>query len=270
MTTLPDWVAVQAGIQAWVVTGSGLATGQVIWSEQQGPRPVGTYVELRLDGITPVGQDWTTKEELPLAFSPLTVASVDTVGNAVRIVAHGLATGDGPVRDTTTGVLPGGLALLTDYWAIVDDVDHLGFATTHQNAINHVRVDLTSSGSGVHTVTATASTRRSGAEILRRVRGQRTATLKLRCFVGTPTGVAMPIAILNAVLTAASLPSVRDALNAAGVALGTTNPVRSVDGIKGALFEPRAMTELELHLASEVTETTTYIETFDLTSSVAP
>ena len=75
-------------------------------------------------------------------------------------VAHGLQTGDGPVRLTTTGTLPAGLALATDYWIIWIDADTFYFATSLANAYAGTRVDITTTGTGTHTVSDTASTQR--------------------------------------------------------------------------------------------------------------
>lgn len=75
-------------------------------------------------------------------------------------VAHTMETGDGPVRLTTTGTLPAGLALATDYWIIKIDADTFYLATTLANAYASTRVDITGTGTGTHTVDITASTQR--------------------------------------------------------------------------------------------------------------
>lgn len=67
--------------------------------------------------------------------------------------AHGLTTGDGPVRGTNSGgALPAGLALATDYWAIRVDDNTFKLATSLPNAIAGTAIDITTAGTGVHTL----------------------------------------------------------------------------------------------------------------------
>ena len=77
-----------------------------------------------------------------------------TVGtDEVAETAHGFTTGEGPFRLTTDGVLPAGLALLTDYWAIRIDDDNFKFALNRADALADVDVDITAAaGGGTHTV----------------------------------------------------------------------------------------------------------------------
>jgi hypothetical protein len=57
---VPD--SIKDAIYRWVVAGSELAEAQVVWSQEAtggGPSPIGTYIEMRLDGIdTRVSADW--------------------------------------------------------------------------------------------------------------------------------------------------------------------------------------------------------------------
>jgi len=70
---------------------------------------------------------------------------------------------DGPFQLTTTGTLPAGLALTTDYWLIEDKgidgnpvTDIFKLALTRADALNGVVVTITDDGSGTHTITGTA------------------------------------------------------------------------------------------------------------------
>lgn len=79
-------------------------------------------------------------------------ANVDVTANTVTIAAHGYTTGV-KVTLTTDGVLPGGLALLTNYFLIVVNATTIKFATSYANAIAGTPVDITSAaGGGTHTV----------------------------------------------------------------------------------------------------------------------
>jgi hypothetical protein len=42
------WTSIRNAIQSWVVQSSGLTGDRVIWTGQGGPRPVGSYAELKL------------------------------------------------------------------------------------------------------------------------------------------------------------------------------------------------------------------------------
>jgi hypothetical protein len=88
-----------------------------------------------------------------------TVDSVNIVGNELNLASHGLITGDGPIRLTTSGTLPAGLALTTDYWVIAVNSGSIALATSLANALAGNRVDITSAGSGTHTISDTANTR---------------------------------------------------------------------------------------------------------------
>jgi plastocyanin len=61
------------------------------------------------------------------------------------------------VRLTTSAAdLPAGLALLTDYYLIAPDANHLKFATSLVNALAGTAINITDIGTGTHTVTAEA------------------------------------------------------------------------------------------------------------------
>lgn len=173
------WDTVEDAIHQWVVFGSQLPTGQVVWTQQNSPRPVGTHITMRINNIEVVGIDWL-------------------------------------------------------------------FRTQNIGAPE-------------------------GEEFEDRVQGMRTATLSLQCFSGhvdqggVGTGIRMPIAILNDVLSASRLPSQVFSLNSAGVGIGVLEPVQTIDAILGqSIFEPRAIVDVMLHLASEITESSTFIESVEV------
>ncbi|MCH8196465.1 MAG: hypothetical protein IH904_00140 [Proteobacteria bacterium] len=92
-----------------------------------------------------------------------TVAIVGAVNDTLRFDGTGLKfqTGD-RVQITTTGTLPGGLALATDYFVIVDHPGtgrRIKLASSYVNALAGAAVDITSAGSGTHTVTKNAEPR---------------------------------------------------------------------------------------------------------------
>lgn len=108
-----------------------------------------------------------------------------------------------------------------------------------------------------------------GADINLTVRGVREGVLSIQCFGATAVGDASSLAMINAVITKASLESRRAALNAAGIGIASFGPVMNLDGIVGvATFEPRAAVDVRFYLAEEVSETSTYIETVEVTNEI--
>lgn len=57
------------------------------------------------------------------------------------------------VRLTTTTTLPAGLALATDYYVIRIDDTTFKLATSYANAVAGTQIDITSTGTGTHTIT---------------------------------------------------------------------------------------------------------------------
>lgn len=84
-------------------------------------------------------------------------SEVNVVDNEITIPSHGYTTGlKGQL--TTTGTLPAPLLTGTDYFVIVVDDDTIQLATTLDNALDGVAVNITDQGSdeAVNTFTATA------------------------------------------------------------------------------------------------------------------
>lgn len=77
-----------------------------------------------------------------------------TVGtDVIARTSHGFTTGEGPVRLSSSGTLPAGLAVDTNYWIIAVDINTIAFATSRANAIANTRVDITAAaGGGTHTI----------------------------------------------------------------------------------------------------------------------
>lgn len=83
--------------------------------------------------------------------------TADAGSNLLTKVAHGLRTGDGPIRVANSGGgLPGGLAALTDYWIVKSTDDTFFLATSFINAIRAgaTTIDITTAGTGTHTLSA--------------------------------------------------------------------------------------------------------------------
>jgi hypothetical protein len=88
------------------------------------------------------------------------VDTVDATDNEFDIASHAYLTGDGPIRLTTTGTLPAGLAIGTDYWVIRVGAGAISLATSLANALAGTEIDMGAGTAGTHTVVDTADTKR--------------------------------------------------------------------------------------------------------------
>ncbi len=258
----------EAAIQAWVAAGTGLSGSQVRWAQQSvgQERPM---VTLQILAVERTGHDWTDVAENALVVADDVAESVDATANTVTLTAHGLLTGDGPLRWTTTGTLPAPLAPATDYWVIKVSANAIKLAASFADAMaaSPVAINLTDTGTGTHTLSDTSVTRRAGAEILHTGRGTRRATLSIQAFAADAVGATSPRAYLEALRASAVLPSQKARLEDASIGLAPLGPVTAIDGIIGSsLFDPRATLEATLFLVSEVSESGTYIETVQVTN----
>lgn len=87
-------------------------------------------------------------------------ASVDTVADTFSVSSNSAkwVTGQAVVL-TTTGGLPTGLSLATTYYVIRSSATLIKFATSLANAQNGTAINLTTQGTGTHTVTGTLTAR---------------------------------------------------------------------------------------------------------------
>lgn len=78
----------------------------------------------------------------------IVISAVDNTTDTFTSVAHGLNTGDGAgaMFVGTGGVIPTGLAPVTDYWAIRVDADHFKLASSSANALANVPINITTNG----------------------------------------------------------------------------------------------------------------------------
>jgi hypothetical protein len=263
-----SWDTVERALQAWVVGGSGLPGNQVVWAGQNAARPDDPWISLNVTYIGGVGQDWADKKYRNFVYSKA-IAGADTGTGQLTVVAHGLATADGPLRVEQGGTLPAPLAQNVDYWPIVFDADHLKLAVAFLDALHNVPVVLTTNGIGVNTLVSTPQTARHGAELTRTARGARRAALTIQCFTRKATGNTNARAILERVRSARTLPARAYALRQAGVGVGKMNNIQfNGQVVSTTVFEPRAILEVEFFLASEVEETGTYIERAKITDQI--
>jgi hypothetical protein len=269
------WSTIEDAIQSWIVLGSGLASDHVIWAQQNAPAPVGEFISMRMSVLEPRGRDWRDRADNFFSIGTKTISAVSTGADTLTITGHGLLTGDGPIQFASSGSLPAPLVAATNYWPVVVDANTIKVASTFQNAVAVVPVviDLTTAGSGTITIVATTTAVHAGSEIIQKARGPRQAILQLTCFAGVPggaaTGASSPTAVLHDAVSAYALDGIADAIAAAKIGVGRVETIRSIDGVvDSTIFEPRAIVLVHLHLASELSETSTYIQIVNMTDQI--
>lgn len=130
----------------------------------------------------------------------------------------------------------------------------------------HLRARVGTIGSDLVRVTP-APTPSSGQDALYTVVGGRLLTLTMTCFAPeTPDqATRAPEQILNDVLTALSLPSVNDVIQAAKLGAMKFGDVQTIDlNINHTLFEPRATCTVRFHTIASLSETGPAIDSTEI------
>lgn len=262
------WETIENAIQAWIVGATGLAGDHVIWQDQNKGRPTPPFVTMT-GGDRPLGFDRVTTIDVALVAT-VAPTVVTPATDTFTAAAHGRSTGDGPFQAFTTGSLPGGVSPATNYWLVVVDANTLKLSASFLGSIasSPTVVDVTSAGSGTLTFESTPDTVSHGKEIQQTARGDRAFTVSIQAYVGDGQSIGQPSAraIVSDIIAAAYLPSVRQALNDAGVGVGGFGIVRQIPQIiDTVVYEPRAQVDADLFITSELSELDTYIASADVT-----
>ena len=107
--------------------------------------------------MMPFGKTWGGIKDIATADKTFVDGNVNTATDTISISAHGFFTGLSCTL-TTTGTLPGGLALATTYYIIKTGSGTIRFASSLANALAGTATDITSAaGGGTHTVDVTGS-----------------------------------------------------------------------------------------------------------------
>jgi len=91
-----------------------------------------------------IGDEWVA-----LGLGPLSVASVSAANNTLTLAVASNAIEDGTRCQVTASGFPGGLVAVTNYYLIQVDKTTVMLAASLQDALLHVPIDLSTSGSGV-------------------------------------------------------------------------------------------------------------------------
>lgn len=96
-----------------------------------------------------------------LTFTAFTFTA-DNATETFTKTAHGLETGDGPIRVSNSGgALPSGLSAGTDYWVIKTGANTFKLATSFANAIAGSNLLISTDGTGTQTLSAVGGTTRA-------------------------------------------------------------------------------------------------------------
>jgi hypothetical protein len=127
---------------------------------------LGTYIERTevQNGLTPLGASQALEDRI--AFNDL-VFVADDATDTLTAIAHGLRTGDGPVRVSTDDTLPAGLVAGTDYWVIRVSANEFRLGASRDLAAAGTPVALTSNGTGNHAIGDRPTTTRVIFEVAR-------------------------------------------------------------------------------------------------------
>ncbi len=107
----------------------------------------------------------------------------------------------------------------------------------------------------------------SGNELIMYARGMRRCTWNLQCFAEPALGVNHARAVLMRLMASLALPSQGARLDAARIGLSDFGSVQTIDSIvNGTIFEPRAVVTGVFHIVSQLSETSTFIETAIITN----
>lgn len=126
-----------------------------------------------LSGNHTIAGTLATAEALTVGGQPLVFAdftyTADAGTDTLTATAHGRETGDGAARTTNSGGgLPGGLAINTDYFVIRTGANTFKLATSRANALAGIAIDITSNGTGTHTLIDQPGTTRVSDAIVTR------------------------------------------------------------------------------------------------------
>lgn len=113
-------------------------------------------------GYYPVSTVTTTGNQ---ATVQAVTATADAGTDVITHTGYDIATFS-RVQFTTTGTLPAGLALATDYWTVRQSATTSKLATSYDNAENGVYVDITDTGTGTHTITVGLPRYTDGAGVM--------------------------------------------------------------------------------------------------------
>lgn len=113
--------------------------------------------------------------------------------------------------------------------------------------------------------------RPAGQEVELSISGTREPTLRVQAFIDMQAGQTgdMAAALLDNAGARLRLPTVRDALRSAGLAVADVGPALNLTGLAGVRWQARATMEVRLRVVESVSERVGYIETAEVSTVLA-
>lgn len=265
------WTGIKNALHQWVRDAGAIPEARVLWAGQNLSRPAGkaAWCVMRFKSVKSVGWDEVEDEDNIITVN-LPISAINVGTDVLTSVAHGRATGDGPIHVASAGTMPGNVDPAVNYWLIIVDADHVKLATTFLLARAGTAVDIQSAGTGSIAIVSTPETVPAGAELKEHVFGQRVITMDVTCYPAMidddqdADDATEAHAILTDVSTATYFTRYNNLFDAANVGV-YPNDVQALDGVLNSTrFEPRATMTVTLFVASELVDLKTIIETINL------
>lgn len=145
-------------------TGAGLSRGALMLRVIDAGFRTQTWLVTYGQGIQPGDTDpdarriyffvYTDDQGFTVGAVPDQTFTADNTTDTCTATAHTYKTTDGPVRVSSSGGLPAGLAAGTDYWIIRASANTFKLATSIANALAGTAVNITTNGTGTQTISA--------------------------------------------------------------------------------------------------------------------
>jgi len=286
-----SWETIKAGVQSWVVGGSGLDPDHVFFSDEGVARPaIPPFIEISCPSVFQPSHDWVRREANPLADqiswgrTPGFIAVVASAGADTLTSGspHELLNGDGPFGILSIGgIVPAPLDPDANYWAVKTAANDIKladtFAHTGGNYVGNpiTTIDLEDAGTGTLHLFLRTSAVRAGKENLRRAQGIREVTFQMQVFGGEKTAehpeLGGTLAMQLATDVLASAPLYNYELDQAGIGMSSLaiadieSGAKQSSGRLGGIFEPRVIVQFTAYVASEVLRTIGRIDKVSIT-----
>lgn len=155
----------------WSSTSETVGDGTSVFGPQVGGVPGGAatkhLINLGCSMVAAAGAPWQAKLVDLQGYYRLSTTNVTGTGSRTLVNTNTFTADAGTnlvtytndfktftkVRFTTSGTLPAGLSLATDYWLVRQSATTALVASSYANAVAGTTIDITDAGSGTHTLT---------------------------------------------------------------------------------------------------------------------
>lgn len=113
------WTQIEEAIQAWIVAGSGLPSNHVLWSEEVGDRPSGTYISMMIDGVDQPARDYTETKNNPSPTAGAELVKTTTGARQAMLRLQCFAGVDATTKKPNRGAVA--MQMLADVLSSIED-----------------------------------------------------------------------------------------------------------------------------------------------------